>query len=183
MHKLQKILISIVLFSFLLCVSPAFAKEIDAVKITSTNAQSDMLSPEINDSLKKNKTEPNLANIPGSLFIVVLLIFATAVIYSKINNIPLKNYLAKKTNNPDDNAKFEIITSINIAPGKSLYLVEIEGKHLVLGATANNISMLCEVDPKTKGLNASKTPTTSNNPPKKEEIFSNGIEVYKDYIS
>lgn len=78
-----------------------------------------------------------------SLGIVIALIYLTAFLYKRLNKFNAK--LAGDKNNAQLN-KFKIISSQSLGANKNLHVVEINGKYLVLGSTANNITLIKEFD-------------------------------------
>ncbi len=78
-----------------------------------------------------------------SLIIVIGLIYLTAFVYKRLNKFNAK--LAGDKNKAQLN-KFKIISSQSLGANKNLHVVEINGKYLVLGSTANNITLIKEFD-------------------------------------
>lgn len=78
-----------------------------------------------------------------SLIIVIGLIYLTAFFYKRLNKFNAK--LAGDKNKAQLN-KFKIISSQSLGANKNLHVVEINGKYLVLGSTANNITLIKEFD-------------------------------------
>ena len=79
-----------------------------------------------------------------SLALVIGLIYLSAYIYKK-----LTNSVSKKINNTKDDVinrnKLNIISSLPLGSNKSLYVVEVSGKTLLLGVCENNISLIKEL--------------------------------------
>ena len=98
------------------------------------------------DSLLSHGTlhEAGLLRPIISLAIVIGLIYLTAFVYrrlSKFNTSRLSDNLKKVALN-----KFKIISSQPLGANKMLHVVEINGKYLVLGSTANSINLIKEFD-------------------------------------
>lgn len=79
-----------------------------------------------------------------SLALVIGLIYLSAYIYKK-----LTNSVSKKINNTKEDVinknKLNIISSLPLGSNKSLYVVEVRGKTLLLGVCENNISLIKEL--------------------------------------
>lgn len=82
-----------------------------------------------------------------SLALVIGLIYLSAYIYKKLTNVT-----SKKINNTKDDVinknKLNIISSLPLGSNKSLYVVEVSGKTLLLGVCENNISLIKELGQK-----------------------------------
>ena len=82
----------------------------------------------------------------SSLSIVILLIFIFAWVYARIKGINPTAILTGKFSEKDLNT-FNVLSSSTLGQGKDIHLVEINGKQLVIGSTANNINLLTEIAP------------------------------------
>lgn len=79
-----------------------------------------------------------------SLAIVIGLIYITAFVYKKLSGFNEKKFI-KESGKLDLN-KFKLISSQPLGANKTLHVVEINGKYLVLGSTTNSISLIKEFD-------------------------------------
>lgn len=83
-----------------------------------------------------------LLTLIGALVIVIPLIFIAVwlinIFYKGGDSIGLKTLSSMGGNS------FKIISSTSLGQGKSIHLVEIKGRQLVIGCTANNINILTE---------------------------------------
>ena len=104
-----------------------------------------------------------------SLTVVVGMIYLTAWLYKKLNKF--NNQKFTNDNQTLDVNKFKIVSSQTLGMNRGLYVVEINGKYLVLGATQSNISLLKEFDKKEIDIDSNK-----NN--KKEEWMSDLVGKY-----
>lgn len=81
-----------------------------------------------------------------SLALVIGLIYLSAYIYKKLTNVT-----SKKINNTKDELidknNLNIISSLPLGSNKSLCIVEINGKTLLLGVCEQNISLIKELSP------------------------------------
>lgn len=81
-----------------------------------------------------------------SLSIVLLLIFIFAWIYARVKGINPTAILTGKFSEKDLN-RFNVLSTSTLGQGKDIHLVEINGKQLVIGSTANSINLLTEIAP------------------------------------
>lgn len=75
-----------------------------------------------------------IANVFGSLIIVLGLLFALAWLYKKLAiKLPGSSHI-------------KIVSSLMLGPRERILVIEVQGKQRVLGVTANQINMLFELD-------------------------------------
>lgn len=79
-----------------------------------------------------------------SLLIVIGMIYLTAWLYKKLNKFNSQKFTKDATQSLIN--KFNIVSSQTMGANKNLYVVEINGKYLVLGVTQSNINLLKEFD-------------------------------------
>lgn len=84
--------------------------------------------------------EPNLVSIVFSLIFVVLLIYATGIIYAKLNKLGLNTL--KKQMGEGSNSHVSVISTTPLGNNKSLHVVELDGKRMLIGASANSIHLI-----------------------------------------
>ena len=101
-------------------------------------------SSEFQEVLKHDNYEPNYFTLIFGLIIVICLIYFTGYFYQKL--IGVNSKLNKNANGDDDFNKVKIISTTPLGQGKNIFVVEIKNKHLVLGATENQINLLKEFD-------------------------------------
>lgn len=78
------------------------------------------------------------------LIVVIFLIYLTAFFYQKL--ISLGTKLNKKNLNLPDVNKIKIESSTPLGQGRNLHIIQVNGKTLLLGETANQINLVCEFD-------------------------------------
>lgn len=119
-----------------------------------------------------------------SLALVIGLIYLSAYIYKKITNMT-----SKKINNTKDEIidknKLNIISSLPLGSNKSLCVVEVNGKTLLLGVCEQNISLIKELNqdesiPESKNQNVQKEQTLKNKDDKEENTLLNNIQRKDD---
>lgn len=75
-----------------------------------------------------------IMNVFGSLMLVLALLFGLAWLYKKLAiKLPGSSHV-------------KVITSVMLGPRERLLVIEVQGKQRVLGVTANQITMLFELD-------------------------------------
>ena len=82
--------------------------------------------------------EPNLISIVFSLLFVVLLIYATGIIYAKLNKLGL-NTLKKQIGDKDT---VSVVSTTNLGNNRTLHIVELDGKRMLIGASQNSIHLI-----------------------------------------
>ena len=84
--------------------------------------------------------EPNLVSIVFSLIFVVLLIYATGIIYAKLNKLGL--ITLKKQMGENANSHVSVVSTTPLGNNKSLHVVELDGKRMLIGASTNSIHLI-----------------------------------------
>jgi flagellar biogenesis protein FliO len=104
----------------------------------------DAVSPELQQSLKINTSEPNILSIIFSLLVVIFLIYITGLIYTKLNiagaravKQQLKNY---------DLSKVIVISTTQLGQNKNLHVIEINNQRLLIGSTPESINLIKELE-------------------------------------
>lgn len=103
------------------------------------------LSEELRSTLNQNVHETNIFGVILSLIIVLGLIYATSYLYQKLIKI---NSKITKTDIIEGKNEFKILSGATLGQGKFLHAVEVNDTYLILGSTANNISLLKEFSKK-----------------------------------
>lgn len=80
-----------------------------------------------------------------SLIVVIGLIYVVFGIYSKLNKYNLKKF-SNKSEKTLELGRLTLVSHLPMGQNKSIDVVEINGKFLVLGVTADNISLIKEFD-------------------------------------
>ena len=84
--------------------------------------------------------EPNILSVIFSLVFVILLIYATGIIYTKLNKVGIK--ALKKQAGDMDSSKVSVISTTPLGNNKTLHVVELDGKRMLIGASTNGINLL-----------------------------------------
>ena len=83
--------------------------------------------------------EPNLLSVVCSLVFVILLIYATGIIYAKLNRAGFKTL--KQIRELDD-SRVSVISTTPLGNNKTLHVVELDGKRMLIGASNNSIDLI-----------------------------------------
>ena len=94
----------------------------------------------INSSLKTSSYEPNWFSIILSLIFVILLIYITGILYTKLNKFGIKT-VKHEFKNADD-TKPIIISATPVGHDKTLQVIEIDGERLLIGVAQNSITLI-----------------------------------------
>ena len=108
------------------------------------NDEEDSFAEKLNTSHKK---EPSVLDVFTSLIFVIILIFIVGWIYAKLKKINPEQLFSGKFNKLDEN-NFKIVSSLQLGGGKSIHLIEINDKQLVVGTTSTNVNLLAQMDKK-----------------------------------
>jgi len=140
---------------------------------------------------KPQKSEPNYLSMFLSLGVVIALIYPFLLILRRLQGInssviPLRNKESKNVSAMLN--KFNILSTASLGQGKFIHLIEINGKQLVIGSTANNINLLTELSQ--EQLDMFNECKTGDNPElddfieysNPESYINNFSQRYKDYL-
>ena len=84
--------------------------------------------------------EPNFLSVLFSLIFVVLLIYATGIIYTRLNKMGINTF--KKQMGDSKSSKVTVISTTPLGGNKMLHIVELDGKRMLLGASQGSIQLL-----------------------------------------
>ena len=84
--------------------------------------------------------EPNIISLLMSLAFVILLIYATGIVYTKLNKFGLKTIKKQIGENASSHAT--VLSTTPLGANKSLHVVELDGKRMLIGASANSIHLI-----------------------------------------
>ena len=101
-------------------------------------AFADTNQEEIKEVLAQNHYEPNYFSMILGLFVVVGLIYLTGFLYQKLLKIKLQDANL-------DSLKPQIVSSVQLGQNKNLYVIKIKDEYSLIGASANNISLIKEL--------------------------------------
>ena len=84
--------------------------------------------------------EPNILSVVFSLIFVILLIYATGIIYAKLNKVGMKTL--KRQVGDLGNSKVSVVSTTPLGSNKTLHVVELDGKRMLIGASSNAIQLI-----------------------------------------
>lgn len=134
-----------------------------------------VLTEPMKQVLKQSPEIPSITNVLISTLLMVLFIYAIAFIYQKLSIFNKKKFTCS-----DDKVfnlnKLKIINTMSLGANKSVHIVEVNGKYLVLGSTPASITLLKEFDK--NSLNNLENPELTGEPQKPtEEVIEQGLKT------
>ena len=84
--------------------------------------------------------EPNLISVVFSMIFVILLIYATGIIYTKLNKLGFNTM--KKQMGDIDASKVAVVSTTPLGNNKTLHVVELDGKRMLIGASSSSIHLI-----------------------------------------
>lgn len=84
--------------------------------------------------------EPNLISLVFSLLFVILLIYATGIIYTKLNKFGMNTM--KKQMGDNSNSKVAVVSTTPLGSNRTLHVVELDGKRMLIGASQSSIQLI-----------------------------------------
>lgn len=84
--------------------------------------------------------EPNFLSMIFSLIFVILLIYATGIIYTRLNRFGAKTL--KGQHGDGKSSYVSVVSTTPLGNNKTLHVVELDGKRMLIGASANSIHLI-----------------------------------------
>ena len=84
--------------------------------------------------------DPNILSVVFSFIFVILLIYATGIIYTKLNKMGMNTF--KKQMGETSSSKVSVVSTTPLGGNKTLHVVELDGKRMLLGASSSSIQLL-----------------------------------------
>ena len=94
----------------------------------------------ISSALKSTNYEPNYFSIILSLFFVILLIYITGILYTKLNKVGVKT--VKKEFKGASDIKPVILSTTPVGHDKTLQVIEIAGEKLLVGVSQHSVNLI-----------------------------------------
>ena len=132
---MKKGITSALILNLMLLAQPVFADE--------------SLTSNIKYALKRS-TESNYISVLIALGVVIILIYITGIIYAKLNVIGYKTI--KKQYKDVDDSKIIIRSTTQIGNNKSLHVIELGGKKMLIGVTNDSINLIKDLSENTEKL-------------------------------
>lgn len=140
----------------------------------------------LEDVLKAPHNDPGYFSVVISLLFVICLIYATGIIYNKLNNLGVKAVKAQNKN--FDNDKITIISTTPLGANRTLHVVELNGKKMLIGASANSIHLIKDLSENTGVIEECKESFPSENQLEDEVLQAQEVSdeeefgLYKKYL-
>ena len=109
------------------------ASAAQASSVTTTDAANTLTTQSVGQ-------EPNFLSMIFSLIFVILLIYATGILYTKLNKFGIKTL--KKQIGDNSSSQVSVISTTSLGSNKTLHVVELDGKRMLIGASANSIDLI-----------------------------------------
>ena len=84
--------------------------------------------------------EPSLVSLIFSLGFVIVLIYVTGIIYAKLNKFGLRTL--KRQMGDVNKTQVSVVSTTTLGGNKSLHVVELDGKRMLIGASTNSIHLI-----------------------------------------
>ena len=84
--------------------------------------------------------EPSIISVLISLAIVILLIYLTGIIYTKLNKVGYKTL--KKQQADISRSQVSVVSTTQLGNNKTLHVVELDGKRMLIGASSSAIQLI-----------------------------------------
>ena len=84
--------------------------------------------------------EPSIISVLFSLFIVILLIYITGIVYTKLNKVGFKTL--KRQQGELARSQVSVISTTQLGNNKTLHVVELDGKRMLIGASSGAIQLI-----------------------------------------
>ena len=104
----------------------------------------DSMFPASIRSALKHSTDVNYISVVIALGVVIMLIYITGIVYAKLNIIG--HNAVKKQYKGLDNERIFIHSTTQIGNNKTLHVIEIAGKKLLIGVTNESINLIKDLD-------------------------------------
>lgn len=110
---------------------------------TQASFANSMFSASIRSALK-HSADVNYISVVIALGVVIMLIYITGIVYAKLNVIG--HNAVKKQYKGLDNERIFIHSTTQIGNNKTLHVIEIAGKKLLIGVTNESISLIKDLE-------------------------------------
>lgn len=136
------------------------------------------------DGALKPSYDPGYFQVFISLVVVICLVYIAGIAYNKLNNIGVKIFKAQNKDFTKD--KITIISTTPLGANRTLHVVELNGKKMLIGASTNSIHLIKDLSENQSSTDEIfvETQTISQEvEEKKEEIEENeDFGLYKKYL-
>lgn len=84
--------------------------------------------------------EPSIISVVLSLLFVVILIYLTGIIYTKLNKVGFKTL--KRQQGDFASSQVSVVSTTQLGNNKTLHVVELDGKRMLIGASSSAIQLI-----------------------------------------
>ena len=146
------------------------------------------INAEIAKSLKHSINEPSITSYIFALLFVLCLIYICGIVYTKLSKFGM-NTVKKEYKNIDDTT-VTLLSTRQLGNNKTLHVIEIAGKRMLIGATQNSVQLIDVLSErpdskvKTFSINTPPSETTSKTEVNIEEAKESDedLGLYKKYL-
>ncbi len=113
---------------------------------TKAMADTEALTESMKQTLRHSASGiPSVTHVVISTLVMVVMIYVVAIIYQHLNHFNKKKFggAEDKTFIPN---RLKIVNTLVLGNNKSVYVVEVNDKYLVLGSTQSSLSLIKEFD-------------------------------------
>lgn len=134
------------------------------------------------DGALKVSHDPGYFSVVLSLIFVICLIYATGIIYNKLNNLGIKTFKAQNKEFKEDN--ITILSTTPLGANRTLHVVELNGKKMLIGASANSIHLIKDLSEDTASSDVIKESIEAEISDKEDTDSKEDEEfgLYKKYL-
>ncbi len=145
------------------------------------------VSAEPLSSAVRQAHEPGYFSVLLSLIFVICLIYATGIIYNKLNHLGLKTLKSQNKDFAKD--KITILSTTPLGANRTLHVIELDGRKMLIGASANSIHLIKDLsasEPNENNVSENELSNSQNN-----EYMNEGFKtsysdeefgLYKKYL-
>lgn len=120
------------------------------------------------DDTENDRKTSSALDIINTIMLVLLAIVAVLFISIKITGSPIIEFLKNK----NKNNKFSILSAKQLSDGKTIYLVEVNGRQIIIGTTESKVDSIMPLD---------KSYSTEEIPPEYiEKLFNDTSSEFKN---
>lgn len=138
----------------------------------------------ISKSLKNSSPDMNYFSIFVSLLFVLFLIYVTGILYTKLNKLSIKTVKNELKSSSD--IKPIILSTTPVGQDRTLQVVEIDGKKLLIGVCSHSINLIKElghsqaVEPVREPIKPQAQQTEAT--PEEHKVNPEDFGLYKKYL-
>lgn len=152
--------IKLLLMMLLLSVQPVLADE--------------LITANIKHALKRSM-DGSYVSVVIALGIVIVLIYVTGIIYAKLNVLGYKTL--KKEYKDIEASKIIILSTTQLGANKSLHVIELDGKKMLIGVTNDSINLIKDFEEKNTGAEQNLDRALSDSTPL-DKLYTKTKEEY-----